>query len=86
MEKKYKLVSPSQEELEAFGKKMETVLNEFEFVLRAQPITKLLQTGGFILDAEVVALKKVEVTEPIPSPFVPNGENPDSKETPEANS
>ena len=87
----FKLVQPEQEDLVLFQKKMEAVLNEFDFVLRAQPITKLIPNTGFILDAEVIALKKVELVpkEGVPSPFVTNGGNNNDKteekgETPEA--
>lgn len=87
----FKLVQPEQLELEAFQKEMEIVLNKYSFVLRAQPITKLIPNTGFILDAEVIALKKVELVpkEGVPSPFTENGGNNNAKteekgETPEA--
>lgn len=77
----FKLVQPEVKDLESFQKEMEAVLNKYSFVLRAQPITKLIPNTGFILDAEVVALKKVELVpkEGVPSPFVKNGENNNDK-------
>lgn len=82
MEQKFNLVPFEKEEKEKFEKALEEVCAEYQAVLRPIP---LLDENKGTIHGGIQIFKKVlveEKSEPIPSPFIENGESTDTTGTP----